>query len=155
MGRRRGVAQVCALIVVIALTGCGILLGGDTGRGGGDVEVPSPEQALDAAGLELPDGVTDAALESKDLEGRRSAYAITFTASRADAEAFCDQLGGLGHLSAISPTDQPVLGEVSVTPETRGCNASTAKDGIRWFRFAMVDGGDPTTVRVALQDIPR
>ena len=138
--------------IVISVSACSSL-SVDTGEDTTD-ERPSPAEAMDRAGLTLPEEATDATITSKDLPDRRHAWAVTFTAPRAQAEAVCDPMGGVGRQSYVPSTHSALLGDLEVGDDSRGCEA-TSHDGGMWFRFVLIDPGDPATVHVSLQDMTR
>ncbi len=127
---------------------------GDRSTGSTSSETPTAEAALREAGLTLPGSATDATVTTKDLPDRRRAWAVTFSAPRAEVEEFCSPMGGLGFRSSVPSTHRELLGDVPTSDETKGCE-STSHDGGNWFRFVLVQPGDPATVHVSLQDMTR
>lgn len=81
------VRAVAVAAVVSLLAGCSISFGSE----GGD-DVDDPAAAMQEAGLTVPSGATDARVESREMPDRKAAYAVTFTAPRAEAERVCDEL---------------------------------------------------------------
>lgn len=142
--------RTAAVVAVVALLGgCSISLGGE----GGD-DVDDPAAAMQEAGLTLPSGASDARVESRDMPDRKAAYAVTFTAPRAEAEALCDQLGGVGFASRVPGTHADLIGDLPVEDGARQCEMNGDVGGL-WFRYALIEPGDPATVHVSLQHMSR
>ncbi|CAM4185380.1 hypothetical protein [Janibacter anophelis] len=137
--------------LALTLSACSMLpFGGDEGT----EDVPSPGDAMQQAGLELPAGAEGVRITSADLPDRRHAWALTFTAPREQAEAICEPMGGAGRQSFVPKMHQELLGDLDAGPETRGCSASTGNGGL-WGRFVLIEPGDPATVHVSLQQLTR
>ncbi|WP_068260040.1 hypothetical protein [Janibacter limosus] len=138
-------------VLALALSACSTLP-----FGGQDPteDLPSPSEAMQQAGLELPAGAQDVTITSSDLPDRKHAWALTFTAPRGEAEAICEPMGGAGRQSFVPTMHQELLGDVEAGPETRGCSASTGNGGL-WGRFVLIEPGDPATVHVSLQQLTR
>lgn len=138
-------------VVALALSACSALpLGGQDPT----EDLPSPSEAMQQAGLELPPGATGVTITSSDLPDREHAWALAFTAPRVEAEAICEPMGGAGRQSFVPKMHQELLGDVEAGPETRGCSASTGNGGL-WGRFVLIEPGDPATVHVSLQQLTR
>lgn len=140
-------------VLALTLSACSTLPFGSSGDSSDDL--PTPAEAMEQAGLELPAGAQDVTITSKELPDRAHAWAVTFTAERADAEALCEPMGGAGHQSFVPKMHQELLGDdVQASQETRGCSASTGNGGL-WGRFVLIEPGDPAVVHVSLQQLTR
>lgn len=143
--------NVAVGVLALTLSACSsVSLGGQDPT----EELPSPSEAMQQAGLELPAGATDVTITSSDLPDREHAWALVFTAPRVEAEAVCEPMGGAGRQSFVPKMHQELLGDVEAGPETRGCSASTGNGGL-WGRFVLIEPGDPATVHVSLQQLTR
>ncbi len=113
-------------------------------------------QALERAGLQLPEDAREATIEPVDLPEASEAYAVTFTLPRAEVEDFLasGDLGGSLPATALPVTHKPVLGDLEVTDGSRHAEAVWPED-VRWWRYALADPGDPSTIHVALQHVQR
>lgn len=138
-------------VLALALSACSTL---PFGRQDPTEDLPSPSEAMQQAGLDLPAGATDVTITSSDLPDREHAWALTFTAARAEAEAICEPMGGAGRQSFVPKMHQELLVDVEAGPETRGCSASTGNGGL-WGRFVLIEPGDPARVHVSLQQLTR
>ncbi|KRE38980.1 hypothetical protein ASG73_01025 [Janibacter sp. Soil728] len=138
-------------VLALALSACSTI-----SFGGQDPteDLPSPGEAMQQAGLDLPAGASDVTITSSDLPDREHAWALTFTAPRAEAEAICEPMGGVGRQSFVPKMHQELLGDVEAGPQTRGCSASTGNGGL-WGRFVLIEPGDPAMVHVSLQQLTR
>lgn len=138
-------------VLALTLSSCSLLPFGGQDR---TQDLPSPAEAMHEAGLELPAGAQDVEIRSADLPDRKHSWALTFTVTRAEAEAICEPMGGAGRQSFVPKMHQELLGDVDAGPDTRGCSASTGNGGL-WGRFVLIEPGDPATVHVSLQQLTR
>ncbi len=100
----------------------------------------------------LPSTAKVSSMRSEGLEGRDEAYVFTLTVSRGAALELCDQggLGGAELVRKIPSTAKQSLGDVTLTERSRACEGSAPADP-RWYRFVLIDDGDPAEVRLVLQ----
>ncbi|MBR7742901.1 hypothetical protein KC207_06300 [Phycicoccus sp. BSK3Z-2] len=153
-----------AVLLVGALAGCGT--SGPEDRSTTVVTAASPtpeespaeqmtaEQALQRAGLALPQGSGGAEVEV--LEPRaptvEEAYRVTFVLDRPAALEFCASGGLGGDLPAVGLTDdeRQVLGDLTVAEGSRLCGSQWPDDP-SWQRTVLIDPDDPTTVHVGIE----
>lgn len=170
----RRTTTLTGLIVLSALVACGP--GGDAGArtpsdpgsGGTSDETPSSDesptedgragQALDDAGLALPDGAAGAGVEEVDSETFEDARLITFEATGAAVEAMCQESGGLnGPFPATSLTQeqQEVLGLDEPPAGTSLCSGSWPENFSVQRHVLFTDGDAPGPVWVGVLTYPR
>lgn len=146
-------------IALLALAACSTDAPGtdrSSGASSSADQAADPAEALGRAGLALPSEATDASLEVADAEDADEAYAVTFQLPRSQVEEFCSSGGLGGSLPAVTlnPTHEPVLGTLPVSGESRSCDA-VDPDNPSWWRYVLVDPGDPATVHISLMHVPR
>ena len=115
----------------------------------------NPGDAVERAGLVWPAGAVVNRTEYLGLKGRAEAYVFTFTVDAVAADALCQQegFGGPGPAVAIPAPARGSLGGLPLTSRSRWCEGSPPGDP-KWLRYLLVDGGDPTTVHLALERLP-
>ena len=166
---------VSALALVLAITvaaaaGCGTARPGGAGEppppseGGfgwfaygtqatpGGTEPGTPVDAVERAGLRLPQHANMQAVGTQPSAGFAESYLFVFQVDAAAAAGFCTQdgLGGARQVPADRTAAKASLGDPPVTAGSRWCEGTSPADP-RWSRHVLIDAGDPATVHLSLQ----
>lgn len=120
---------------------------------GPSMEDDSRGGPIERAGLRLPAASKFGSMEYRPLGEREGAYVFTFEAPREVAENFCSQggLGGPHPVTTLPPKAREGLGDVHLTAQSLACDGSLPSDP-SWYRFALIDRGDPATIHLLLRN---
>ena len=172
-GTARGRASALALLLAFttaAVAGCGAAVPGGAGstqlssEGGfgwfaygdpaapGGRELGTPADAVERAGLRLPDRASVQEVETQSFTEFAESYVFVFQVDAAAAAAFCaqDGLGGARPVPADRSAVHVSMGDLQVTAGSRWCEGTASGDP-RWSRHVLIDAGDPATVHLSLQ----
>lgn len=125
---------------------------GATDSSGARLVAHTPPDALELAGLRLPDGADVRQVATQTVEGKAESFLFVVRTDRAAAEAVCDQagLGGARVVDSIPGDAAASMVDPVVGPASRWCSRADTT-GDRWERYVLIAPGDPATVQISVQ----
>ncbi|GAA5021569.1 hypothetical protein GCM10023258_11050 [Terrabacter aeriphilus] len=125
---------------------------GATGASGARLVAHTPPDALELAGLRLPDGAEVQRVETQAPAMKAESFLFVVRADRASAEAVCDEagLGGARVVASIPGDAAASMVDPVVGPGSRWCSRADTT-GDRWEGYVLIAPGDPATVQISVQ----
>lgn len=125
---------------------------GATDASGARLVAHTPPDALELAGLRLPDGADVRQVATQAVEGKAESFLFVVRTDRASAEGVCDQaaLGGARVVASIPGDAAASMVDPVVGPASRWC-ARADTTGDRWERYVLIAPDDPATVQISVQ----
>ncbi len=115
-------------------------------------ELGTPVDAVERAGLRLPDHASWQRVETRSFTGFTESYLFVFQVDAATAAGLCGHHGlpGAGPVPADQSDIRMSMDDPSVSAGSRWCQGTSPTDP-RWSRRVLIDAGNPATVHLSLQ----